>query len=59
MEDLELATLSRVWWFNNERLFGPIGHMPPIELLPPETPLHHGVLVLMSTELHAQLLQTS
>lgn len=31
MEDLELATLSWVWWFNNKRLFGPIGHVPPIE----------------------------
>ena len=31
MEDLELATLSWVWWFNNKRLFGPIGHVPPVE----------------------------
>ena len=29
MEDLELATLSWVWWFNNKRLLGPIGDVPP------------------------------
>jgi hypothetical protein len=25
IEDLELATLEWVWWFNNRRLFGPLG----------------------------------
>lgn len=29
--DLELATLEWVDWFNNRRLLGPIGHMPPAE----------------------------
>jgi putative transposase len=31
IEDVELATLEWVWWFNNHRLFGPIGHVPPAE----------------------------
>jgi putative transposase len=26
-----MATLSWVDWFNNHRLFGPIGHIPPAE----------------------------
>ncbi len=30
-EELELATLEWVWWFNNYRLFGPLGHVPPVE----------------------------
>ncbi len=30
-EDLELATLNWVWWFNHIRLHGEIGHLPPIE----------------------------
>jgi transposase InsO family protein len=31
IEDLELATLEWVWWFNNHRLLGPLGHVPPAE----------------------------
>jgi transposase InsO family protein len=26
-----MATLHWVDWFNNQRLFGPIGHIPPAE----------------------------
>ena len=29
--DVEMATLRWVHWFNNDRLFGPIGHIPPAE----------------------------
>jgi hypothetical protein len=28
---VEMATLNSVDWFNNHRLFGPIGHIPPAE----------------------------
>jgi len=28
---VEMATLRWVHWFNNHRLFGPIGHIPPAE----------------------------
>jgi len=31
VDDVEYATLNWVEWFNNRRLFGPIGHVPPIE----------------------------
>lgn len=31
LEDLELATLEYVWWFNNHRLLEPIGDIPPAE----------------------------
>lgn len=31
VEDLELATLSWVHWFNETRLHGSLGHVPPIE----------------------------
>ena len=31
IEDVELATLEWVWWFNNHRLLGPLGHVPPAE----------------------------
>lgn len=31
LEDVEFATLTWVWWFNNHRLLGPIGHLPPAE----------------------------
>jgi putative transposase len=31
VEAVELATLEWVDWFNNRRLFGPIGHVPPAE----------------------------
>jgi len=30
-EAVELATLEWVWWFNNHRLLGPIGNVPPTE----------------------------
>ena len=30
-EQVELATLEWVDWFNNRRLFEPIGHIPPVE----------------------------
>ena len=30
-EDVELATLEYVWWFNNHRLLEPIGDIPPAE----------------------------
>jgi len=32
IEQLELATLKWVHWFNHERLMGPIGDIPPAEL---------------------------
>lgn len=32
IEQLELATLKWVHWFNHERLMGPIGDVPPAEL---------------------------
>ena len=31
LEDVEFATLVWVDWFNNRRLFEPIGHVPPVE----------------------------
>ena len=31
MEQVELATLDWVDWFNNRRLFEPIGNIPPVE----------------------------
>jgi transposase InsO family protein len=31
IEEVEFATLVWVDWFNNRRLFGPIGNIPPIE----------------------------
>jgi transposase InsO family protein len=30
-EDVELATLEWVWWFNHHRLLEPIGYIPPVE----------------------------
>ncbi len=32
VEDLELATLSWVHWFNNVRLHSALGHVPPVEV---------------------------
>ena len=32
LEDVEFATLTWVNWFNNKRLFEPIGNVPPAEL---------------------------
>ncbi len=31
LEEVEFATLEWVDWFNNKRLLGPIGDMPPVE----------------------------
>lgn len=31
MQDLEIATRGWVDWFNNRRLLGPIGNIPPAE----------------------------
>lgn len=31
VDDLELATLNWVWWFNETRLHSGIGHVPPVE----------------------------
>ena len=31
VEQVELATLEWVWWFNNQRLDSEIGNVPPIE----------------------------
>ena len=31
LEDVELATLEWVWWFNNHRLFRPHGQIPTAE----------------------------
>jgi putative transposase len=30
-DDLELATLAWVYWFNHQRLHSKIGHVPPEE----------------------------
>ena len=32
IDDVEYATLEWVDWFNNKRLLGPIGNIPPAEL---------------------------
>ncbi len=31
MAEVEIATLKWVDWFNNKRIFGPIGNIPPVE----------------------------
>jgi transposase InsO family protein len=31
LEDVELATLEWVWWYNHHRLLEPIGYVPPVE----------------------------
>ena len=31
LDDVEFATLEWVSWYNNRRLFGPLGHVPPTE----------------------------
>lgn len=38
-EAVELATLDWVHWFNNRRLFEPLGHVPPVEF---EVQYHRG-----------------
>ena len=46
VDDLELGTLSWVHWFNNSRLHGAIGHVPPIEY----EAAHHAALAEAITE---------
>jgi len=41
VDDLELATLSWVHWFNQNRLHSALGHMPPIEF---EAAYHDGAV---------------
>jgi transposase InsO family protein len=36
MQELEMATLGWVDWFNNRRLLGPIGNIPPAEAENPD-----------------------
>ncbi len=31
LEDIEIATLEWVWWFNERRLLEPLGYLPPAE----------------------------
>lgn len=31
LEEVELATLEWVWWYNNQRLLEPLGYQPPAE----------------------------
>jgi len=31
LEDVEIATLEWVWWFNHRRLLEPLGYLPPAE----------------------------
>lgn len=31
LDDVELATLEWVWWFNHRRRFAPLGYLPPAE----------------------------
>jgi len=31
LDDVELATLEWVWWFNHHRLLEPLGFLPPAE----------------------------
>lgn len=31
LQEIELATLDWVDWYNHKRLLGPIGHIPPVE----------------------------
>ena len=39
VEDVELATLEWVWWFNHQRLLEPLGYLPPVEF---EEQFHRG-----------------
>jgi hypothetical protein len=45
-EDVEFATLEWIWWFNNHRLLGPIGHVPPAEF---EEQYYRSVVTPQST----------
>ncbi len=40
LDDLELATLEWVDWFNHRRLFGELGHIPPAEFEDLHYPQH-------------------
>ena len=31
LDDVEMATLEWVWWFNHRRLMEPLGYLPPAE----------------------------
>ena len=31
LDEVELATLQRVWWFTNHRLMEVLGYLPPAE----------------------------
>ncbi len=31
LEDVEIATLEWVWWYNEKRLMEPLGYLPPSE----------------------------
>lgn len=37
-DDVEFATLEWVWWYNHQRLFGALGHVPPPSLRNSITP---------------------
>lgn len=39
-DDVEIATLEWVWWFNNQRLLEPLGYVPPAEF---EEQFHRGL----------------
>jgi len=32
VEQVELATLEYVWWWNNQRLHGELGYRPPVQV---------------------------
>ena len=42
LEDVEMATLQWVGWYNNRRLMGPIGYIPPAEKELPHWQQHDG-----------------
>jgi transposase InsO family protein len=39
-DDVEIATLEWVWWFNHQRLLEPLGYVPPVEF---EAQFHRGL----------------
>jgi len=47
-EDVELATLEWVWWFNNHRLLKPLGLVPPAEFEANHYNQHHTPAALES-----------
>ena len=46
VDDLELATLNSVWWFNEIRLDGQTGHIPPTEY--EANHYRHSIVVTLS-----------